>query len=212
MSAAAPLAVITAAGASRRMGRPKALLAWDGRSLLAVMTDVLRRAGFGRCAVVVGAHRGPVSDEAHRLGVMPVDNPRWRDGRFTSIRTAARWAAGIAQDPWLLLWPADCPGVAAATLERLREATMRFPDASLVPRHGGRCGHPVLVGPSLVRRIAALEDGNLRELLRLAPGGRREIPVDDPAVLDNLNTPDDFARFLARCAGAGRPVAGAGHA
>ncbi|MDQ7007364.1 MAG: nucleotidyltransferase family protein [Acidobacteriota bacterium] len=188
-----PVAAITAAGASSRMGRPKALLPWNGKPLLEHMIAALRGAGLERIAVVTGAGRRQIEASALRLRVDVAHNANHAAGRFSSVQVAARWARG---EP-LLLWPVDCPAVAVRTLRALVEEARERPDASVVPRHGARCGHPVILPGSVVAAMAGAEaEGNLRQWVRAAPGGRVTVSVWDPAVLDNLNTPLDYRCFL----------------
>lgn len=188
-----PRVAITAAGASSRMGGLKALLPWNGRPLLEHMIASSRRAGLERIVVVTGAGREQIEPVAAGLGVDRIHNAEHAAGRFSSVRLAARWAAGRP----LLLWPVDCPAVGASTLGRLAHAALLHPEASIVPLHGGHGGHPVVLPAAVVATLAAAEgDGNLRDAVRRAPGGRVMVEVSDSAVLDNLNTPHDYRRFL----------------
>jgi molybdenum cofactor cytidylyltransferase len=193
------VAAITAAGRSRRMGTPKQLLRWGGASLVGKMVDTVRRAGLGRPAVVVGAHREAVLEEVLNAGAHVLENPEFARGRFTSIRVAARWAVGLAGRPALLLWPVDCPGVLAGTIRRLVGESQRHPDADVVPRCGERRGHPVVLCGETLTAIERARDGNLRELIGGSRGGRRVVDVEDAGVLDNLNTMRDYDVFLERC-------------
>lgn len=203
MSVAPPLTAITAAGLSRRMGRPKALLPWGGRTLLERMAEALDRAGLPRPAVVLGAHRERMQRELDRLGLETIDNPLYERGRFTSVRAAARWALGRDAGRSLLLWPVDCPGVRSETLMAMAGAGREHPRSNIAPSSGGRGGHPILLCPETVGRVAGEgDDANLRELVRQAAGGRVLLPVADRAVLENLNSPDDYLAFLVEHAAA----------
>ncbi|MCU0725178.1 MAG: XdhC family protein [Planctomycetes bacterium] len=185
------VAAILAAGASSRMGRPKALLPLGEGTFLSTIIATLRAAGFPRPLVVTGADAGAVGAEAARLGADTLENPEWEVGRFTSVRAAARAAGGGP----LLLWPVDCPAVSADTVTALRRATAEHGDRDVVPVHAGRGGHPVLLCGETVRALAAAgPDGNLRAFIR---EHRLALEVPDPAVLDDLDTPEDLARFLA---------------
>ncbi|MDH3284208.1 MAG: nucleotidyltransferase family protein [Acidobacteriota bacterium] len=196
------LAAITAAGESHRMGRPKALLEWGDTTLLGAMVRTVRDAGLPAPAVVIGAHRVEVLAEVLDAGALPLENPAYADGRLGSVAVAARWALRQTVRPAaLMLWPVDCPAVSDDTLFRMGREASSYPDADVVPRYGGRGGHPVILcHATLSSIIDAPPDGNLRELMGRAAGGRRTIEVPDPAVLDNLNTPADYAAFLNRAA------------
>lgn len=196
------LGAVTAAGRSRRMGAPKPLLVWDGRTLLARILATLREVGIVRPAVIVAPGAAAIRAEALAAGGLPLVNVRAAAGRFTSIRLAARWALAHprARDGALalLLWPVDCPAVAAATVRRLIEAARSAPGCDVVPVHRGRGGHPVLLGRGTLKRVAASDDdGHLRELIGAGRRPPLRIAVGDGAVLDNLNDPGDLARFAS---------------
>lgn len=192
MNAPVPVrAAITAAGASRRMGRPKALLPWGRGTVLSTIVETLERAGCSRPLVVLGANADVVGEEARRVGATPMDNADWEQGRFGSIRLAAQWA--LRQSAALLLWPVDCPGVDTKTVLELTTRAGRNPAANLVPCHAGRGGHPVLICPVTLAAIAATTgDANLRDFLDREPASRLEIEVEDRAITWNLNRPAEY--------------------
>lgn len=193
---------ITAAGESKRMGQPKPLLRLGDRTFLEIMIDSCRAAGLpSRPAVVIGAAAEVIIDEVRRLDGEPLMNLDYRSGRFASIRVAARWAHEKARQEEvsgaLLLWPVDCPAVNAETLRRLCVEAASFPGNNIVPTFDGRAGHPVILcGRFIDMILSASEEANLRDLIRDNSVERRVCPVNDPAVLDNLNRPEDYALFL----------------
>ena len=184
------------------MGRPKPLLKWGERTFLEAMIRTMQAAKLSDPpAVVIGADRESILEEVQRLGAEPLLNPDYRAGRFTSIRIAARWAneraARIGAHGALLLWPIDCPGVAATTLSQLCNEAMTHPTCNIVPAFEDRAGHPVILCERFLEIILATgEEGNLRELIRHDQIERRACSVSDPAVLDNLNGPEDYETFL----------------
>ena len=87
-------AVILAAGASARMGRPKLLLPWGGTSVLGHLIHQWTELGAGQIAVVVAAGDQTIQRELDRLGFAPehrIPNPQPERGMFSSIQCAARW-------------------------------------------------------------------------------------------------------------------------
>ena len=182
--------IVLAAGASRRMGTPKALLRGaDGVALAALQAAALRAGGCASVAVVAGAG----ADEV-RAGLPPglavVENARWEQGRATSLQ------AGIAAFPdaeGYLFLPVDAPGTGAGAVRALLAAAAGAPDRLWRPTCGGRRGHM-----RWVPRAAAAE------LLRLPADARvdewalplaRETEVADEGMLRNVNTPEAWADY-----------------
>ena len=181
-------AIVLAAGASSRMGRPKALLPIRGRTAVEVVCSTLRDGGADDVIVVVGCHAVEIRAEANLRGVRVVENANWATGRTSSIQ------AGIAALPadaeWTLLALVDMPMVRAVTVRAILAATSGSADV-VVPRHHVLRGHPIAIRRTLFPRIAALgPDEPLREVVRAAR--RVEVEVPDAGVLIDLDTPDDL--------------------
>jgi len=191
--------VVLAAGASRRMGSPKALLAFGATTALGRVVDACRAAGLGRPLVVVGAHADRVGPAAAALGARVVGNPRWAEGRTTSIQ------AGIAALPAdaaaALLWPVDVCLPDRAVVEALLRARAAAPAAQVwVPCHGGRRGHPVLIARAATASLAALgPDEPARQVIRglAARGAVAHVEVEGDAVLRDMNTPQEYRALRA---------------
>ena len=192
-------AILLAAGASSRMGRPKALLAWSGRSLVAHQLAELLATRVRRAVLVLGAKADLIAKDpevrrlvgAGRADV--VENARWAEGKCGSIRLGARALSPSATD--VVLLAVDQP-TAAEVLEALMGEHERLGSACSVPLHGGRRGHPVLLAARLRERLEALreEEMGLRALLGQldAAGELRELPVRAPCVRWDLNRPEDL--------------------
>lgn len=183
-----PSGLILAAGESRRMGRPKALLRLHGETFVARLCRLMREAGCGEVVVVVGAHAcaiGPAVPGDARA----VFNGEWRRGMRSSLRAGLR---ALPPGP-VLLTHVDRPLVEPETLARLVRAS-----GSAIPTYRGRSGHPVRLGAGLRPRLLAADDTPLSAILSgVRPSA---IPVDDPGVLVNVNTPAEL-RTLGRGSG-----------
>jgi len=107
--------VLLAAGASRRLGRPKQLLVWQGETLVRRAARAALEAGLDELIVVAGAERDAVAAALAGLDLRVVDNERWPEGIGSSIAAGVRAASGAA----VLLLLADQPGVDAALLAEL---------------------------------------------------------------------------------------------
>jgi len=180
-------AIVLAAGASSRMGSPKALLDVRGRPAVERVVAALRDGGAGEIVVVVGRHAGEIRAGADLRGVRVVDNPDWARGRTSSVQR------GLAALPpgaeWALLALVDMPLVRPDTVRALLSARRGDADA-LVPVHDGRRGHPIALRRTLFAAIAALgPDAPLHDVIRAAR--RADVPVDDPGVLVDFDEPGD---------------------
>jgi molybdenum cofactor cytidylyltransferase len=82
-------AVILAAGASTRLGKPKQLLQWQGQTLLRSIAETAIAADCSPIVVVLGAYNEQIRAEVSDLPVQVVENSRWQMGIGSSI------AAGV---------------------------------------------------------------------------------------------------------------------
>ncbi len=195
---AAPSLVVLAAGASRRLGLPKALAPLPGGTPLARLVAAGRdlTPGAPPPLVVTGAHHAELLAAAPE-GVEIVRNPRWELGRTGGVRLARGRRAG--QD--LCLAPVDVPLVPREVFLLLAQAWERAgaPERGwLAPRHGPSHGHPVVVGRGLLGELELLGDGTPLRRLRERAEPLLALEVPYPEVLDDLDTPADLARLVAR--------------
>ena len=191
--------VLLAAGESSRMGRPKQTLNWLGEPLVVYQTRQLLEAGMGQAVVVLGHEVSTVRPlveavEDPRLTI--VVNPDYREGKTSSIKAGLRAVGPGAAS--LLLLAADQPRP-AALLRRLAEAHKNQGALISIPAYRGKHGHPPIFDASLLPELLRItEEGRgVREVIQRHSGSIREVAVDDPLVLTNLNTREDYERALA---------------
>ncbi len=191
-------ALVLSGGASSRFGgQPKGLLPVEGQSGVRRIVEICLADGFSPVVVVVGVHRGPIAHALRGLDVELVDSEHWEDGRTASVQAGL---AALPEDRDILLWPVDHPFVAPRTVDALLAA--RATDligAWFIPTYEGRGGHPVLWRPVIRRDIFDLRpDAPIRSLLPEFGPQVRRLPVDDPGVLANVDTPDDYDAAVRR--------------
>ncbi len=181
------------------MGKPKLLLPWRGTTLLGRLIGSLRQGGADRLVLVARPEDSALADWAADAGIDLTVNPDADRGMLSSIwcGLAALGAAAVAQvAEALLVCPADHPAVrpetVAALLARLRAGALLA-----VPTHEGRRGHPLAIAPRLVTEILDLDLAvGLRQLLERRADALAELPVDDPGVVLDIDTPEDYERLL----------------
>jgi CTP:molybdopterin cytidylyltransferase MocA len=145
---------ILAAGASRRLGRPKQLLVHRGQPLVVSAAECACQSQAAACAVVVGAHGNAVRVALGELPIEVLDNPDFGEGIAASIRLATRWAKERGCQA-LLLALCDQPKLTAAHLDRLmfEYARRYWPVAS---RYCGKNAVPALFPDSSFNDLLAL--------------------------------------------------------
>ena len=172
------IAVILAAGESKRMGQPKALIPTRaGQTFLSQLCDRCRKAGLVPL-VVTGAHADEI--KAAYPTLWQVVNRRWKKGQLSSVLTGLR-ACSLARR--VVIHPVDAPDVSAATFKKLAKA--KAPAAAAAFR--GRQGHPVALDGALVRKLLKTREKTLAAALEELDV--QLVPVTDPKVLENINDP-----------------------
>jgi CTP:molybdopterin cytidylyltransferase MocA len=191
---AGPRVVLLAAGASERLGEPKALVDLGG---LSAIERLLAACGDPAPLVVAGAHfeaiHAAVSDRAE-----VINHTAWAAGRTGSV---ARAVTHLGESD-LLLAPVDCPLVPAAVFDALRSAwrgASSPPHGWLAPRDlaSGRHGHPVCFGASLALELTLMDPSHPLRGLRSKASPLLEVALDCPLILDDLDTPEDLMRLRA---------------
>jgi molybdenum cofactor cytidylyltransferase len=194
-------ALIPAGGRSARMGRPKLGLPLRGRTVLECVVAALRAGGAGRVLVVVAPHAAELCPLAEAAGahvhLLPHETPDMR----ATIEHGLTWVEEHwhpdASDPWLLV-PADHPTLEPEVVRSLlREYERRGEASILVPVHGGKRGHPVVLAWEHIAGIRRHPAGEgLNTYLRRHAAATREIAAGSPEILRDLDTPEDYERLL----------------
>jgi molybdenum cofactor cytidylyltransferase len=185
--------IILAAGAARRMGRPKALLPLGTGTVLSHVVSRLLAAPLKHVVVVLGSHADDVRQEAglpaaDALSV--VDNTRWRDGVSTSLHCGL---AACGEAGAVVVALGDQPGVDPVVVGRL-VAAWRDGARMAVPVHSGRVGHPVLFARALFPELRGLVgDVGARDVVRRHWGEGVAVPA---LPLWDLDTEADYRAFL----------------
>lgn len=188
--------IVLAAGRSRRMGQPKALLRAGDDTFL---QRAVRALADGGCAFVVVVI-GPITSEAARkiaedaalLDAGIAVNPAEESEQADSLRIGL--AALPPEAEAAVVAPVDVPDVSGALVHAVIEAYRRTGAPVAVPARGGRHGHPVL----FARRVWAelmrpdLPEG-ARTVVHAHAAELAEVPVD--ALPLDVDTPDDYRRW-----------------
>jgi molybdenum cofactor cytidylyltransferase len=190
--------LILAAGASSRMGSPKALLEYRGESFLGRLTRVLGEVAKP-VVVVLGYHAEMIRPQVGR-GAWIVVNPAPERGQLSSLQTGL--AAIPAEAEGFLFMPVDCPAVAEDTVRRVAEAFGKRKEGTMlvIPRvHVGgevKRGHPVCAARPLVAEFLALPgDAQAKDVVHRHVGETQYVDVEDAGILTDVDDPEAYRRL-----------------
>jgi len=186
--------VILAAGQGERFGQPKQLLSWKGRPLVWHVARTAYQAGLSPVVVVGGEHTPQLRLALADLPVQLIHNPDWARGQSSSVQAGLR--AVSEHSGAAVFFLADQPQIPAALVRQLVEAHARSGSAIVAPMVDGRRGNPVLFDRQTFSNFADLrgDEGARRLFRRYAV---EWVLWHDPAVLLDVDTPQDYQRLLA---------------
>lgn len=189
-------AVVLAAGAARRMGRPKQLLPLAGRPLVWHVASAACRSVVDEVIVVTGARRTAVAAAVAGLSVRLAPNPRWRSGQASSLQAGLN---AVSPDTGAIIFLlADQPLVTPALLDSLAAAYRAGGGSIVAPVAGGRRGNPVLFDIARWRQqlLALTGDAGARAIIAAHPGQVAAVPVTDETVFFDVDTPADYEEII----------------
>lgn len=187
--------ILLAGGGSTRMGRPKGLLEYRGVPFLRAVATALLTGGVEELIAVLNPEVPGLPD------VLPAD-PRVRwvaappapAGQLASLRVGLHSLSPASEAALVAL--VDQPAVRPETVAALIHAFREGRGPLLLPVHQGRRGHPVCFARALYPELLeAPEEEGARAVVRRHGAPLREVAVDDPAIHQDVDSPEDLARL-----------------
>ena len=196
-------AIVPAAGKSRRMGRPKPLLPFDGQPLIGRVVSALRLGGASPVLVVTppaqAAEGPPIAEAARQAGAAVITPAHWPAEMRESAEIAIEQLGRDGPPSGFILAPGDSPGITPEIVGRLLERSAQAPGSIVIPRAAGRRTHPIVLPWDLARQIPTLpRHQGINALMTAHPERVIEIEVPHPELADELNTPEDLERWQRR--------------
>ena len=198
------VAILLAAGRSRRMGAFKPLLPFGHQTVVEACIENLLAAGVKEVVVVVGHRAEEMKARLARLPVSFAVNDEATSEMSVSI---ARGVERVrAEAGALLIALCDQPAIPPLVIRRVIEAWEQAGAVLVVPEFEGRGGHPVLIDARFRRELLALDaDRGLRALFDAHREAVRRLPVASPFVARDMDTWEDYARLYMEIVGTPPP-------
>ncbi|MCA9936385.1 MAG: putative selenium-dependent hydroxylase accessory protein YqeC, partial [Anaerolineales bacterium] len=188
-------AVILAAGQSKRMGRNKLALPWGAGTVLDETVRQMGGTAVPNLLLITGHEAAQAQAVAARHGVPTLHNPHYAAGELiTSVQAALRSLPESITAVLVVL--GDQPGILPQTIDQLLAAYAQGQGAIIAPTYQGRRGNPVLIDRRFFADLLALPAAAApRDVLRRYPQAVTLLPVNDPAILQDLDKPEDYERL-----------------
>jgi molybdenum cofactor cytidylyltransferase len=194
--------LILAAGESSRMGRDKALLPWPPQPTNSTGETFLSAAirlffsHVDEVLVVAGKNQAALAPIIYANGATLIVNPDPERGQFSSLQVGLQEVLNRGRDAAMVTL-VDRPPVRPGTIEKLQTA---FDGATakrkwaVIPEYDGKHGHPILLGREMLTVfLSAPNSSNARDVEHANQSAIEYVPVDDPLVTVNVDTPEQYA-------------------
>jgi molybdenum cofactor cytidylyltransferase len=189
--------IILSAGASRRMGTPKALLQLDGEGFLDRLIGLFREAAIP--VIVVLGHQA----EQIRTGIQRgsdarlVVNPAPERGMLSSLQCGLE--AVFPEAEAVMFTPVDHPNLENSTLEKLVRRFESERSSVTIPTYQGKHGHPVLIARPLITELLALPTtAQASDVIHRYRSQTSYVAVEDQAVMTDIDDRAAYAELLAQ--------------
>jgi molybdenum cofactor cytidylyltransferase len=191
-------AVILAAGESSRLGQPKQLIRFRGKTLLRRVVDEAIQAGCALIVVVVGSKREKISAELISDDIVLVENENWKLGIGSSIRAGVRALIDENSGPVtddeisaIVLLVCDQPFVDSGVIRSLIGLRDKTGKAIVASSYSGTVGVPALFDRICFQELLDLpDDSGAKPIILAEPGRVAELPFPDGA--RDIDTSADY--------------------
>jgi molybdenum cofactor cytidylyltransferase len=194
------VAIILAAGESRRMGQPKQLLPFAGQTMLECVIDAFRSPRVDEIRVVLGYKADEIAAKISHAACKIVKNDRYALGMFTSMQAGLRDLSKGAKV--VMLAVCDQPRLKRRTVETLLDEFEKERHKILIPSYNGRQGHPPLLRAEYAKEILAMDESmTLKHFYASHADDIARLVVEDEGVLIDIDDPITYQKQLEAAVG-----------
>jgi molybdenum cofactor cytidylyltransferase len=184
-------AIILAAGESKRMGKPKLLLPYGGKTIIETVIGNVVRSKVDKTLLVLGSDWHKIAEKIRKSQVSVTINPHYKRGMFSSVLHGLHMLPEKAQAVVMVL--ADQPGVPTSVIDSLIRAFQKYRKGIVLPIYKNERGHPVLIDLKYRKEIKKINlEKGLRELIYSHLEDIQEVKVSTPSILKDIDDRKDY--------------------
>ncbi len=191
--------IILAAGASRRMGKPKQLLKIDNQTLIERAIAITQALEHQETVIVLGANAQQITPFiASRPALDFIINEDWEQGMGTTLKAGLSFLLNAEKDlSAVIVMVCDQPYLSAKKLQELIDKYRETKANIVATSYNNIKGVPALFSKKLFDKLLDLDkDEGARKIINRFKG---EIEVVDfPKGIYDLDTPQAYQAYLER--------------
>jgi molybdenum cofactor cytidylyltransferase len=188
--------LLLAAGKSERMGRPKLMLDFRGKTFLEHIFEQASQSALTEVKVVIGHHAEWVQSRFPHLEGKWIVNPDYQRGQLSSLQCGLSSLNRNSIDG-IMLFLIDHPFVNRMLINQLIESFEERRSLIIVPSYNRRRGHPVIFSRLLFDELSnASLDYRASDVIRSHENEIFYVEVGNPGVLVDIDTPEDYSRYV----------------
>ena len=191
-------AIVAAAGMSRRMGEPKQLLPWGEGTVIEAVVNTLAAAAAEPVVCIIGHQALQMRAALRKSSAQIVYNSAYAQGEMlSSYQAGIQWLIEQGnRASGLLLALSDQPHLPMEVVRDVCTVARTQPDAIVIPSHQMRRGHPIYLPRRFWSQALKLpKDATLRTLIQQHDDAVFYVNLNQPAILADLDTPEDYRRL-----------------
>ena len=187
--------IILAAGESKRMGFPKMLLKFNGKTMIEKVLENVAESDSDSILVVLGASMEVLIDLVRKYDVKYCYNSNYMDGMLSSVQCGFK---NLPSDTAAtLVFQGDQPFITPSVINMVIDAYKTSGKGIVIPVYKGKRGHPLLLDKKYSDRIYSLDPAEgLRSIIYLNSSDVLEVETGEPGILRDFDTYDDYKKEI----------------
>jgi len=188
-------AIVLAAGESKRMGFPKMLLTFNGKTMLGNVISNIESSDINNIMVVLGAEQKTIQEVVSKTSAKSCYNDNYKDGMLSSVKCGFRNVPSDSDA--VLVFQGDQPLIKSDVINNVINAYRSANKGIVIPVYQKKRGHPLLIGNKYITEIEKLDAREgLHSLAYQVPDDVLEIETDSPGILRDFDTYEEYKKEI----------------